>query len=177
MSAPGARIAAGSAAFRRINRAMAFGGFSTFALLYCVQPLMPLLGRDFGLSPAQSSLVLSVATATLALALLGSSNVAERFGRKKVMVGSMLSGAVLTLGCAFASDYLHLVALRACMGLMLGGRLVRGRNGAAGEIGHIAFPLAAGMVPVPGEIEAYLGAVDVTSDSTVHQEQFDFAFI
>jgi YNFM family putative membrane transporter len=121
VSAPGARIAAGSAAFRRINRAMAFGGFSTFALLYCVQPLMPLLGRDFGLSPAQSSLVLSVATATLALALLGSSNVAERFGRKKVMVGSMLSGAVLTLGCAFASDYIHLVALRACMGLMLGG--------------------------------------------------------
>ena len=121
MSAPGARIAAGSAAFRRINRAMAFGGFSTFALLYCVQPLMPLLGRDFGLSPAQSSLVLSVATATLALALLGSSNVAERFGRKKVMVGSMLSGAVLTLGCAFAADYVHLVALRACMGLMLGG--------------------------------------------------------
>jgi ribonuclease G len=27
------------------------------------------------------------------------------------------------------------------------------------------------------EIEAYLGAVDVTSDSHVHQEQFDFAFV
>lgn len=27
------------------------------------------------------------------------------------------------------------------------------------------------------EIEAYLGAVDVTSDKSVHQEQFDFAFI
>ena len=121
MSTSGVRIAAGSVAFRRINRAMAFGGFSTFALLYCVQPLMPLLGDDFGLSPAQSSLVLSVSTATLALALLGSSNVAERFGRKSVMVASMLSGAVLTLACAFASDYVHLVALRALMGLMLGG--------------------------------------------------------
>ena len=121
MTASGARIAAGSIAFRRINRAMAFGGFSTFALLYCVQPLMPLLGHDFLLSPAQSSLVLSVSTATLALALLGSSNVAERFGRKKVMVASMLSGAVFTLACAFASDYIHLVALRALMGLMLGG--------------------------------------------------------
>lgn len=49
------------------------------------------------------------------------------------------------------------IGLKLGMGLMLGGRLVRGRNGAAGEIGHIAFPLAAGMVPVPGEIEAYLG--------------------
>jgi YNFM family putative membrane transporter len=40
-------IAAGSPEFRRINRAMVFGGFSTFALLYCVQPLMPLLAHDF----------------------------------------------------------------------------------------------------------------------------------
>jgi ribonuclease G len=27
------------------------------------------------------------------------------------------------------------------------------------------------------EIEAYLGATDITSDKTIHQEQFDFAFI
>jgi ribonuclease G len=27
------------------------------------------------------------------------------------------------------------------------------------------------------EIEAYLGNVDVTSDASVHQEQFDFAFV
>jgi ribonuclease G len=27
------------------------------------------------------------------------------------------------------------------------------------------------------EIEAYLGDVDLTSDSSIHQEQFDFAFI
>jgi YNFM family putative membrane transporter len=50
-------IVAGSPAFKRINRAMVFGGFSTFALLYCVQPLMPLLARQFALTPAQSSLV------------------------------------------------------------------------------------------------------------------------
>ncbi|MGH8854347.1 MAG: MFS transporter, partial [Telluria sp.] len=63
MTAPGGPIAAGSPAFRRINRAMAIGGFSIFALLYCVQPLMPLLARDFFLTPAQSSLALSVSTA------------------------------------------------------------------------------------------------------------------
>ena len=27
------------------------------------------------------------------------------------------------------------------------------------------------------EIEDYLGAVDITSDPQIHQEQFDFAFI
>jgi Ribonuclease G/E len=29
---------------------------------------------------------------------------------------------------------------------------------------------------VLNEIEDYLGNVDVTSDTTIHQEQFDFAF-
>ena len=66
-------ISATSPEFRRINRAMVFGGFSTFALLYCVQPLMPLLAHDFALTPAQSSLALSAATGTLAVSLLASS--------------------------------------------------------------------------------------------------------
>lgn len=121
MTTAGARVQAGSPEFRRINRAMAFGGFSIFALLYCVQPLMPLLAHDFHLSPAQSSLALSSSTVTLALALLASSSVADHYGRKTVMVASMVSGAVLTLLSAFASDYLHLVAIRALLGLMLGG--------------------------------------------------------
>ena len=114
-------IAAGSAEFKRINRAMVFGGFSTFALLYCVQPLMPLLARDFALTPAQSSLALSVSTATLAVALLLSSVLSERYGRKPLMAASMFSGGVLTLLAAFAHSYGQLLALRALLGLLLGG--------------------------------------------------------
>lgn len=114
-------IAAGSREYRRINRAMAFGGFSVFALLYCVQPLMPLLAQDFHLTPAQSSLALSVSTATLAVALLASGGVAERIGRKQLMVASMTGGALLTLLSAFTIDYTQLVAVRALLGLVLGG--------------------------------------------------------
>lgn len=141
----GARIAAGSPEFRRINRAMAFGGFSIFALLYCVQPLMPLLGHDFGLSPAQSSLALSVSTATLAVALLGSSSVADRFGRKTVMVASMVSGAVLTLLAAFTFDYAQLVAVRALMGLMLGGLPAVAMAYLSDEIEPASLGLSMGM--------------------------------
>lgn len=49
------------------------------------------------------------------------------------------------------------IGLKIGMGLMLGGRLLRGRNGAAGEIGHLAFPMADGSKPVAGEIERYMG--------------------
>ena len=114
-------IAAGSIEYRRINRAMAFGGFSVFALLYCVQPLMPLLAQDFHLTPAQSSLALSVSTAALAVALLMSGSVADRFGRKQLMVASMTGGALLTVLSAFTFDYTQLVAVRALLGLVLGG--------------------------------------------------------
>jgi YNFM family putative membrane transporter len=114
-------ITAGSPEFRRINRAMVFGGFSTFALLYCVQPLMPLLAHDFQLTPAQSSLALSVATGTLAVSLLASSVLSERYGRKPLMAGSMFCGGVLTLLAAFAQGYGQLLLLRALLGLLLGG--------------------------------------------------------
>jgi YNFM family putative membrane transporter len=114
-------ITAGSAAFKRINRAMVFGGFSTFALLYCVQPLMPLLARDFRLSAAQSSLALSVATGALAVSLLVSSVLSERYGRKPLMAASMFAGGVLTFLAAFAQNYPQLLLLRFLLGLLLGG--------------------------------------------------------
>lgn len=145
MTAPRGKIAAGSVDFRRINRAMALGGFSIFALLYCVQPLMPLLARDFSLTPAQSSLALSVSTATLALALLASGSVAERYGRKTVMLASMYGCAVLSLVSAFAADYAQLVALRALLGLMLGGLPAVAMAYLSDEIEPTSLGLSIGM--------------------------------
>ena len=115
------RIAAGSVEFKRTNRALFFGGFSAFALLYCVQPLMPVLSHQFALTAAQSSMVLSVSTAALALSLVLSSVLSERLGRKPLMVAAMTGAAVLTLLCAFAQSYSQLLVLRAVLGAALGG--------------------------------------------------------
>jgi YNFM family putative membrane transporter len=62
-----------------------------------------------------------VATGTLAVSLLGSSVLSERYGRKPLMAGSMFCGAVLTLLAAFAQGYGQLLLLRALLGLLLGG--------------------------------------------------------
>lgn len=119
--APAPRIAAGSAEFTRSNRAMFFGGFSCFALLYCVQPLMPLLSHEFALSAAQSSMALSVSTGALALSLVASSALSERLGRKPLMVAAMAIAALMTILCAFAHTYPQLLAMRALLGVALGG--------------------------------------------------------
>ena len=114
-------IAAGTPDFKRTNRALFFGGFSCFALLYCVQPLMPVLAREFTLSAAQSSWALSVSTAALAISLLIMSTLSDRIGRKPLMVAAMLIAALMTLLCAFAQNYLQLLVLRGALGVALGG--------------------------------------------------------
>lgn len=118
---PAAPLSPAAADFKRINRAMMFGGFSTFALLYCVQPLMPMLSHEFVLTAAQSSLALSISTGMLALSLIVSSLLSERFGRKPMMAASMTLGALLTLLCACAQTYPQLLVLRGLLGFMLGG--------------------------------------------------------
>jgi len=50
------QIHQGTPEFRRTNLALFSAGFATFALLYCVQPLMPVFARDFNVSAAESSL-------------------------------------------------------------------------------------------------------------------------
>ena len=119
--APRAAIAKGTAEFKRSNRALFFGGFSTFSLLYCIQPLFPLLSQQFHLTPAQSSWSLSVSSGLLAISLVLLSAVSDRVGRKPLMVASMFSAAILTILSAFAQDYAQLLAIRAALGIALGG--------------------------------------------------------
>jgi YNFM family putative membrane transporter len=108
-------------AYRRTNRALFFGGFSCFALLYCVQPLMPLLAHEFALTPAQSSLSLSISTAALALSLLFSSLISDRWGRKTIMVVALMVSGLMTVLSAFAQNYVQLLVVRTLLGLALGG--------------------------------------------------------
>ncbi len=111
----------GTPAYRRASLAFFLSGFSTFALLYCVQPLMPIFAEHFGVSPAASSLSLSLSTGFLALAIFLAAAVSERFGRKSLMFVSLLGASVCTIACAAAPDWHLLLAIRALEGFLLGG--------------------------------------------------------
>ncbi len=111
----------GTPAFRRASLALSMSGFSTFALLYCVQPLMPIFSEDFGVSPAASSLSLSLSTGFLAVAILCAAIVSERFGRRNLMFCSMLGASLCTIACALVSDWNMLLVIRAVEGILLGG--------------------------------------------------------
>lgn len=114
-------LVAGSPAYKRASRILFVAGFSTFATLYCVQPLMPEFVREFGVSPAESSLALSLSTGVLAVVMLIAGAISDRFGRKAIMVASLLlSGGLGILG-ALAPDWGWLLGVRALEGMALSG--------------------------------------------------------
>lgn len=114
-------IEKGTPMFMRTVLALFSGGFATFALLYCVQPMMPLLSRGFSINAAQSSLVLSVSTALLAVGLLVTGPISDRIGRKPVMVAALLAAALCTIASALMPSWQGVLMMRALVGLSLSG--------------------------------------------------------
>ncbi|WP_093212070.1 MULTISPECIES: MFS transporter [unclassified Variovorax] len=114
-------VTRGCATYRRISIALFLAGFATFSLLYCVQPLLPAFTQEFGVSPAASSLALSLSTGFLSLAILCASALSEALGRRGLMFASMCGAAVLTVGVALTPSWHALLVARALEGLVLGG--------------------------------------------------------
>src|SRR5215475_5869160 len=81
---------AGSPAHRAMRWALFVGGFATFGMFYGPQPLLSLFGREFALTPAQASGVLSCTAGAMALGLIPAGLLAQRFGPKPVMVTSIV---------------------------------------------------------------------------------------
>ena len=114
-------IERGTMAFWRVTLALFSAGFATFALLYSLQPILPVLSHDFGISPANSSLALSCSTAMLAVGLLVSGPLSDAIGRKKVMVTALLLASACTLLAAQMQSWHGILAMRMLLGLSLSG--------------------------------------------------------
>lgn len=138
-------LSRGSAGYRRATLALFCAGFATFALLYCVQPLLPLLAAHFRVSPASSSLALSLTTMSLALCLLVSGALAESWGRKPVMAAALGLAAVLGIACALVEEWTSLLLLRALLGLALSGLPALAMAYVGEEFEQEALPAAMGL--------------------------------
>ncbi|WP_416208335.1 MFS transporter [Erwinia sp. HR93] len=114
-------IKRGQPAFMRVTLALFSAGLATFALIYCVQPILPVLSYEFNITPAGASVSLSVTTAFLAAGMLFTGPVSDAMGRKPVMVAALL----LASGCALLSTLMSawegILITRALTGLALSG--------------------------------------------------------
>jgi YNFM family putative membrane transporter len=111
----------GTRAYWRASIALLFAGYATFSLLYCVQPLLPSFSTAFNVTPAQSSLSLSLTTAALAVAVFAAGFISEGWSRHKLMTLSLTLSALATIGVSIAPHWHQLLVLRTLEGLALGG--------------------------------------------------------
>ncbi|WP_235843815.1 MFS transporter [Morganella psychrotolerans] len=107
--------------YLRVTLSFFMVGLATFALLYFVQPILPLLSEDFAVSPAQASLSLSLATGFMAVGLLITGPISDAVGRKNVMVVALTCAALFTLLSAFTTSWAGILIVRSLVGLSLSG--------------------------------------------------------
>ena len=135
----------GSAGYRRATLALFCAGFATFALLYCIQPLLPLLAKHYAVSAASSSLALSLTTLSLAMCLLVSAALAESWGRKPVMAAALGLASLLGLACVLVESWQLLLFLRALLGLALSGLPALAMAYVSEEFDPDSLPAAMGL--------------------------------
>ncbi|MEV5824275.1 MFS transporter [Spirillospora sp. NPDC052242] len=111
----------GSPGLRRVNLALFAAGLTTFMSLYCTQALLPELSAGLGVAPARASLLVSLATGAVAVAVIPVSSLSERYGRTRVMLGSAAASAAIGLLLPLCTSFPQLAAVRTVQGLALAG--------------------------------------------------------
>jgi YNFM family putative membrane transporter len=139
------QILRAEARFWLVSFALFLSGLATFALLYCVQPMLPAFVQAFALTPAAASLSLSTSTAVLAVAMFGAGALSDAYGRKTVMAASLFAAAAATLAAALAPNWPTLIATRALTGLALSGAPAIAMAYLAEEMDRSAIGLSMGL--------------------------------
>jgi predicted MFS family arabinose efflux permease len=107
MSLDGRRIAVGLA------------GFCTFINLYMPQALLPLLAREFAVSAAEISSIITASTLAIAMTAPFTGVVADVLGRKRVITAAMIMLIAPTVLVAFSATVPELIFWRFVQGLFL----------------------------------------------------------
>ncbi|MBB1157530.1 MULTISPECIES: MFS transporter [Amycolatopsis] len=106
---------------RRAKVAVAAAGFTSFALLYAPQAVLPQLAGQYRLDPGGAALAVSVATGALAISVLPIAALSEAIGRRPVIIASVVLSSVLGLLLPLMPNYSLLLVLRAVQGVAIAG--------------------------------------------------------
>ena len=102
------------------------GAAGMFATMYSTQAILPRLGEDFGVSPAQTGLTISVVVIAVAAAGWVWGLVSDRYGRKRTLTLASALLALPTLAVALAPSFPLFLFFRALQGLCMPGLLIVG---------------------------------------------------
>lgn len=134
----------GSSGYKRILIALLCAGIATFAQLYSVQGVLPIMARDLEIDAAQASLAVSAATLGLAVAVIPWSLMSDRFGRRRTMVTAVIAATILGVAMSLMPSFELLVGMRFLEGMALGGIPSVAMAYLAEEVNPVHAAIAAG---------------------------------
>lgn len=120
-------------------------------------PVLPNIQTKLGLSSLQTSLIITAYAVTAILLIPFAGLLSDRFGRKKVIIPSLIVTAAGGLICGFAA----LFTAQAAYALILLGRLVQG-IGASGAF-PIVLPLVGDLFKDEKEVSKGLGLIETAN--------------
>jgi len=91
-------------------------------------PAFPAIEAEFNVSRALLSQSMALYLAAFAISTLVGGPLADRFGRRRTILGALLIYLLASLGCALANDYGSFLFFRLLQGIAAGGALVAGRT-------------------------------------------------
>ncbi len=106
---------------RTRTAAVVLAGFCAFLTLFAPQPLLPLLAKAFHASAGEIGLVVTVSTIAVALTAPFTGIVADRFGRKNVIVPAAFLLAIPTILAGFSGSLGQLLFWRFWQGVFTPG--------------------------------------------------------
>jgi MFS transporter, DHA1 family, multidrug resistance protein len=124
-------------------------------------PTFPAIGREFAVTPAGLQQTLTAYFLPFAVMTLFHGTLSDSFGRRPVILASLVVYIVASVGCAVADDFGQLLLFRALQGMSAGAGMVVGRamirdsfEGHAAQrlmaLVMIIFGLAPAIAPVVG---------------------------
>lgn len=151
----------GDPASRKVSLALFAAGVAVFGQMYAPQAVLSLVADDFGLSPSDSSLLISATTLGVVVGVLPWSYVSDRIGRIPAMRVALIGATVLGLAIPFIPSFAVIVVLRGLAGLLLAGLPAVALTYISEELHSSKVGAAAGTMVAGNTIGGLLGRIVV----------------
>ncbi len=103
-----------------------YGATAMFAAMYETQAILPTIGRDFGTTPSETGLTVSLVVVAVGVAAWIWGPVSDRIGRRRSLILASWLLAIPTLAGAFAPNFETFLACRVLQGVCMPGLLIVG---------------------------------------------------
>ncbi|MYL35258.1 MFS transporter [Pontibacillus yanchengensis] len=114
-------IEARTKAFWTNTIALSIGSLFVFANVYFTQPILPVLTKEFAVSPLQASMSLSLVIFAIGISLFFYGPISDSIGRRGIMIVTMGLGTIVTFLAAFSFNFEFFLVMRVLQGILLAG--------------------------------------------------------